>query len=224
VKTAQPSVSGCVCDCGISDLPLSDCARMMATAVLHQGIFEDPFSEEWKEAEPESQAVTVVIDHIIRLCDFPADSVTVKYIDQQQWSTLSHVISVGLEEVDEFFTVKDNGITFDSTPMLVHLRRLKAFLAYYKSKTCWGEGPTEDDLMQWTPKYFEPYCCTKACHDDYVMAFAKPSVPFKLLNRARSARSASIKSREKHSMADSATLHDIHQGKKHSETYCQELT
>jgi hypothetical protein len=52
-KTAHPGVSGCVGDCGISDLPLADCARMMATAVVHQGIFEDPFSEEWTEGGPE---------------------------------------------------------------------------------------------------------------------------------------------------------------------------
>jgi hypothetical protein len=92
----------------------------------------------------------------------------VKYIVQQQWLTLSHVILVGLEEVHEFFTFKDDGITFDSMPMLVHLRRFKAFL----SKTCLGEGQTEEDLMQWTPKDFEQYCCTKKYHDDYAMAYA----------------------------------------------------
>jgi hypothetical protein len=46
-KTAQPGVSGCVGHCGISDLPLADCAQMMATTVVHQGIFEDSFSERW---------------------------------------------------------------------------------------------------------------------------------------------------------------------------------
>jgi hypothetical protein len=46
--------------------------------------------------------------------------------------------------------------------------------------------------MQWNPKGFEQYCCTKVYHDDYAMAFAKPSVPYKLMNRARSSRSAII--------------------------------
>jgi hypothetical protein len=69
-----------------------------------------------------------VIDHVIWLCDFHADSAMVKYVDQQQCSTLSHVILVGLDEVDKFFTVNDNGITFDSTPMLFHLRRFEASL------------------------------------------------------------------------------------------------
>jgi hypothetical protein len=125
-----------------------------------------------------------------------------------------------------FFTVKDDGVTFDSTPMLVHLCKFKAFLVYYESKTCWGEGPTEEDLMKWTPKDFEQYCCTKAYHDDYAMAFEKPYVPFKLLNRARSARSArsaSINNKEQHNVANPVILHDIHQGKKQWDTYCQEM-
>jgi hypothetical protein len=82
---------------------------------------------------------------------------------------------------------------------------------YYKSKTGWGDGPTEEDLMQWTPKDFEHYCCTKAYRDDYAMAFGKPYFPFKLLNRARS---ASINKKEQCNIAEPVTLHDIHQCKK----------
>jgi hypothetical protein len=43
VKTAQPGVSGCVGDCGISDLQPADYARMMATAVVHQDILRIHF-------------------------------------------------------------------------------------------------------------------------------------------------------------------------------------
>jgi hypothetical protein len=71
----------------------------------------------------------------------------VKFIDQQQWSTLEHVVSVGFDEVGEFFTVRDDGISFEDTQMLTHLRRFKAFLLYYCIKICWGEGPTVDDVM-----------------------------------------------------------------------------
>jgi hypothetical protein len=85
VRTAPPGVSGFVGDSGIKDLLLVVCARMKATDVVHQGIFESPFSEEWSETDPESQGHAVVIYHIIWLCDFPADSVMVQYIDQ--WST-----------------------------------------------------------------------------------------------------------------------------------------
>jgi hypothetical protein len=81
---------------------------------------------------------TEIIDHIIKICDFPADSVMVKHIEQQQWSTLAHVVYVRLEEVEEFFTVKIDGITFEETSMIVHVHRFQAFLLYYRSKICWG--------------------------------------------------------------------------------------
>jgi hypothetical protein len=104
----------------------------------------------------------------------------VKYIEQQHWSQLVHVAMVELEEVDEFYTGRDDGLTFELSPMLIHLHRFKAFLLYYKSKTCWGDGPTEDNVMLWTPEYFSQYCCTKAYHDDYAAAF--PTTPLKLSN------------------------------------------
>jgi hypothetical protein len=52
------------------------------------------------------------------------------------------------------------------------------------------------------------------------MAFAKPSVPFKLLNRVRS---TSINNKEQLNTAEPTMLHDIHQGKKQCEMYCQEM-
>jgi hypothetical protein len=115
---------------------------MMATAVMHHGIFENPFADEWTEAEMERQAHTEILDHVIQLCDFPFDSVMVKYIDQQQWSALPHIITVGFDEIDEFYTVRDDGITFESSPVLFQLHRFNTFWLYYKSKTCWGDGPT----------------------------------------------------------------------------------
>jgi hypothetical protein len=47
---------------------------------------------------------------------------------------------------------------------------------YYKSKTCWGGGPTKDDVMYWTPKDFKKYCSSKAYHDDFATAFPTPSL------------------------------------------------
>jgi hypothetical protein len=35
------------------DLPPADFARMTTTAVMHHGIFENPFADEWMEAETE---------------------------------------------------------------------------------------------------------------------------------------------------------------------------
>jgi hypothetical protein len=101
----------------------------------------------------------------------------VKFIDQQQWSTLEHVVSVGFDEVGEFFTVRDDRISFEDTPMLTHLRRFKAFLLYYHNKTCWGEGPTVDDVLSWTPNDLTESSSSKAYHDDY--AAASQSIPLK---------------------------------------------
>jgi hypothetical protein len=50
--------------------------------MMHQGIFENAFAEEWIEQEKELQARSEIIDHVIRVCDFPADSIMVKSIDQ----------------------------------------------------------------------------------------------------------------------------------------------
>jgi hypothetical protein len=73
VNTTPPDSYGYVVDCGIVDHPPADCSRMTATAVAHQGIFENPFADEWTELELESQAHTAIIDQVIKLCDFPAD-------------------------------------------------------------------------------------------------------------------------------------------------------
>jgi hypothetical protein len=81
-KTAHPGVSGCVGACGISDIPPADCSRMMATAVVHQGILEVPFSDKLTEDGPELQASSAIIDHVIQICDFPAGSIVVKHIGQ----------------------------------------------------------------------------------------------------------------------------------------------
>jgi hypothetical protein len=84
-------------------------------------IFENAFSDEWTVAEPDPPTRTTIIDHVIRICDFPSDSVLMKFIDQQQWSMLEHDVSAGFDDVGEFFTVRDDGNTFEVTPMLIHL-------------------------------------------------------------------------------------------------------
>jgi hypothetical protein len=101
LKTTPPDSSGYAVDCGIADLPLDDCSRMTAKSVVHQGIFANDFADEWTEPEPESQAHSTIIDHVIKVCDFSADSVMVECIaeQQEQWSTLAHVVALGLEEV-----------------------------------------------------------------------------------------------------------------------------
>jgi hypothetical protein len=150
VKTVATDDNSNVYNCGNDVFLQVDCARKTETVVMHKGIFENAFGDEWTAPKPDPLEHTAIIDHIINLCDFLADSVMVKFIDQQQWSTLEHVVSVGFYDVGEFFTVRDDGITFNNTLMLIPLQRFKAFLLYYRNKTCWGEGPTVDDVMRWT--------------------------------------------------------------------------
>jgi hypothetical protein len=54
----------------------------------------------------------------------------VKYMDQQGWSVLEDVTMVGLDEVKDFATFKDDG-TFEARPMIHHLRMFKGFLLFY---------------------------------------------------------------------------------------------
>jgi hypothetical protein len=69
-----------------------DCARTTETVVMHKGIFENAFGDDWTAPKPDPLECTAIIDHVVNLCEFPADSVIVKCIDQQQWSTLEHVV------------------------------------------------------------------------------------------------------------------------------------
>jgi hypothetical protein len=131
VETMPKDCNSRVADCGIDDLTAADCERTTETFVVTQRIFENPFADEWTATEPDPLTHTTIIDHVIRIWDFPSDSVMVRFIDQQQWSTLEHVVSVGFEEVGEFLTVRDDGITFEDTPTQ-NLCRFKAFLLYYK--------------------------------------------------------------------------------------------
>jgi hypothetical protein len=140
VKTVPTDGNSKVGDFGNDDFPPADYERTTQTVVMN--LFENAFDDEWTASEPDPLVCTTIIDHVINLCDFPADSIMVKFIDQQQWSTLEHEISVGLDEVGEFFTASDDGITFEDPPMLIHLRSFKTFLLYYRSKICWGETPT----------------------------------------------------------------------------------
>jgi hypothetical protein len=70
---------------GVSEVLPYDCSRITATAVVHQGISANAFADEWTEPESESLAHSTIIDHVIKVCDFSADSVMVNYIEQQQW-------------------------------------------------------------------------------------------------------------------------------------------
>jgi hypothetical protein len=111
---------------------------------------------------------TEIINHIIKICGFSSDSMMVKYIDQQQWLELAHVVMHGLEDSKGFEVFRDDGITIAGKPMLIHQKLFQSFLLYYKQRTLWEEdGPYEAKVMCWTPEEFKTYLTTKALHDDY---------------------------------------------------------
>jgi hypothetical protein len=118
MKTAPPVISDFVGDCGIDDLPSADCTRMMATAVMHHGSFENPLlmnglKLKWKGGHI---LKSLIIDHVIQLCDFLFDSVMVKYIHQQQWLTLPLVITVGVYCCTKAYH-DDYAAAFPTTPL-----------------------------------------------------------------------------------------------------------
>jgi hypothetical protein len=92
----------------------------------------------------------------------------VKYIDQQQWLELAHVVMHGLEDSKGLEVCRDDGITIARKPMLIHQKLFQSFLLYYKRQTLWDEeGPSEAEVMCWIPEEFKTYLTTKAFHDDH---------------------------------------------------------
>jgi hypothetical protein len=108
------------------------------------------------------------IDFTIKLCKFPEDSTMVEYIDQQDWTELIHVTTIGLDEVKDFHTARGDGITFAAKPKLIHLHLFKCFLLYYKRRC--RELYTmllEEDVLYFTRTRFEEYCGSDEYNNDF---------------------------------------------------------
>jgi hypothetical protein len=118
--------------------------RYESAAENGTGIFKNAFADQWATDmdahEPEDKwGHTEIIQHIIDMCGFSADSLMVRYMDQQQWSELEHVVMTKLDEIKDFKTYRDDGFTIlDGGPMIIHQKKLQAFLLFYKRKT--GRG------------------------------------------------------------------------------------
>jgi hypothetical protein len=101
---------------------------------------------------------THVIAKIIWLCDFPMDSIMLRSIEQQGLEELEDIAIIGVDEVNDFFTVDSDGF-FEAKPMQVHLRKFKAFLLYFKRK---GQELLttlkEDDILDMKKTEFKKYC------------------------------------------------------------------
>jgi hypothetical protein len=81
--------------------------RFKSAAQTGTGIFKNAFGEQWttdmNDPIPEdTPPCTEMINHFIKICGFSHDSLMVKYIDQQQWSKLTHIVMHGLEDSKDF--------------------------------------------------------------------------------------------------------------------------
>jgi hypothetical protein len=70
----------------------------------------------------------------VKLLKLLEDSTMVKYFDQQGWTDLVQVTTLGIEEFKDFYTVKDDSFTFEAQPMWVHIRLLNGSLLYFWRK------------------------------------------------------------------------------------------
>jgi hypothetical protein len=137
----------------------------------------DPADDAFDEGIPttdEAILFTPVIAKIVALCGLPFYSTMVKFIEQQEWLELGHVTSIGVNEVKDFHTVRNDG-NYDAKPMMIHLRMLKAFLMFYTRK-CHELSTTldEHDVMDFTNTQLKEYVGSPDYHDDLAMSVAPP--------------------------------------------------
>jgi hypothetical protein len=88
---------------------------------------------------------------------------------------LIHVTTIGLDEVKDFQTVRDDGVTYSAKPKLVYLCLFKCFLLYCK-RQCRELCTTlsEDDVMYgFSRTRFEEYCGSDG-HSDDLTGVSKP--------------------------------------------------
>jgi len=118
------------------------------------------------QAQASGHGFTKVVDHIIQLCGFPPDSTMVRYIEQQGWTEIEHITTIGVQEVKDFFTTRDDG-SFEARPMMIHLRMFKAFLLYYMRKSRdFSTTLMETDIYEITKTEFKDYCGSSDYHAD----------------------------------------------------------
>jgi hypothetical protein len=89
-----------------------------------------------------------------------------------------------LEDSKGFEVFQDGRITIAGKLMLIHQKMFQSFLLYYKRQTLWDEeGPSEAEVMCWTPEEFKTYLTTKAFHDYHAeYCGPRPAIPSKSSN------------------------------------------
>ncbi len=61
----------------------------------------------------------MIKDYIVSLCDFAEDSMMIKYINQEGWTKIHHVTSIGIHEVKDFHTRNNDGF-YEATLLMMH--------------------------------------------------------------------------------------------------------
>jgi hypothetical protein len=111
----------------------------------------------------------------LSLCDIPDDKVLVELINQQKWTKLFHVTTIGIDKVKDFYATRRDG-NFEAKPMMIHICIFKCFLLFYKRTRCEGSSIlTEADVMNFTKTAFHGYCGS----DDYAVDLASYGMPQK---------------------------------------------
>jgi hypothetical protein len=160
--------------------------------------------------------LSLLIVKIADLCGFPPDSTMIKYIWQQGWSDLEHVTTIGVDEVKDFCTYREDG-TYDARPMQIHLRMFKAFLLFYKRKC--RELQTildEEDVLDISKPEFKEYCRS----DDYVVDLAADGLPAKTNAYSRGANANAADATD---TSDSLTAQEFRKGVKRDKSHYTDL-
>jgi hypothetical protein len=73
---------------------------------------------------------------------------------------------IDINEFKDFYTVRDDG-KFEAKPMLIHLRKFKAFLLYYiRRGQDFNATLTDDDVLDMRTEEFKSYCFLAEFHTD----------------------------------------------------------
>jgi hypothetical protein len=98
------------------------------------------------------------LSRISYLCGFPEAYVMVEVMKQQGWTELEHVTTIPLDESKYLCLIRDDGM-YLGFPMMMHIRKLKAFLRYYKRRSRGCTFPhNEYDVLEYTKRFFNEYC------------------------------------------------------------------
>jgi hypothetical protein len=120
-----------------------------------------------------TKAYTPVIVKIMLLCDFPADAIMVRYIDQLGLKQLEDATTMCFDKAKDFFTVCEDG-NFEPRPMLIHLCQFKALLLYFMQR---GQELStifiKDDVLDMKKIKFKKYCGSANYHA-YSATFGLP--------------------------------------------------